>query len=502
MSERTGVLNGFSQIRSEMKNITRLCGTTRPQWASWLQVLFLMLFWTCLKAQQLKNTRWPLYSGKPLLLAWNAPTEDCRPRHDVTFQLDQFQIVASPNEGFTKQNLTIFYQDRLGLYPYFKPDGTPVYGGLPQAASLTQHLEKMPDGLNKYIKDQAVKGLAVIDWEEWRPLWIRNWGPKLIYRNRSQRLVAEKNPTWPQDQVTKVAQQEFELSARKFMLETLRLAKSLRPQQLWGYYLFPDCYNHNYQTNLQNYTGQCPDIEVSRNNELKWLWTESTALYPSVYMGKILKDNPKGRQFVRNRVKEGMRLASVGDGSARPVFVYTRPTYLTNTTSSNPAELLLLTEMDLVSTIGESVALGVAGVILWGDSTYASSQATCSSLNEYLRGPLGRYLLNVTSAAEQCSRNLCGFRGRCLRKQPNTDTYLHLSASTHRIERQANTLKLTGQMSEEELGRLRDDFQCQCYNGYSGDDCSVKDNGNRAASLWTSALQNLVLPLILMGFLH
>lgn len=129
-------------------------------------------------------------------------------------------------------------------------------------------------------------------------------------------------------------------------------------------------------------------------------------------------------------------------------------------------------------------------------------QATCSSLNEYLRGPLGRYLLNVTSAAEQCSRNLCGFRGRCLRKQPNTDTYLHLSASTHRIERQANTLKLTGQMSEEELGRLRDDFQCQCYNGYSGDDCSVKDNGNRAASLWTSALQNLVLPLILMGFLH
>ena len=29
--------------------------------------------------------------------------------------------------------------------------------------------------------------------------------------------------------------------------------------------------------------------------------------------------------------------------------------------------------MDLVSTIGESVALGVAGVILWGDASYASS---------------------------------------------------------------------------------------------------------------------------------
>lgn len=29
--------------------------------------------------------------------------------------------------------------------------------------------------------------------------------------------------------------------------------------------------------------------------------------------------------------------------------------------------------MDLVSTIGESVALGAAGVIFWGDASYASS---------------------------------------------------------------------------------------------------------------------------------
>ncbi|XP_016138122.1 hyaluronidase-2-like isoform X2 [Sinocyclocheilus grahami] len=475
MSDRTGVLNGFSPIstgQSEMRNITRLFGATQPQWVSWLWLLFSMLFWTCLKAQQLKNTRWPLYSGKPLLLAWNAPTEDCRPRHDVTFQLDQFQIVASPNEGFTKQNLTIFYQDRLGMYPYFESDSTPVNGGLPQIASLTQHLERMPEGLKKYIKDPTVKGLAVIDWEEWRPLWIRNWGPKDIYRDRSRRLVAEKNPTSPQDQVAKVAQQEFELSACKFMLETLRSAKSLRPQQLWGFYLFPDCYNHNYQS--KNYTGRCPDVEVTRNDQLKWLWMESTALYPSIYMANMLKDQLAGRQFVRNRVKEGMRLASVGNGSARPVFVYTRPTYQNNPPASNGnlLELLLLTE------------------------------TACSSLNEYLRGPLGRYLLNVTSAAEQCSRNLCGFRGRCLRKRPDTDTYLHLSPNTHSIERQGNTLKVSGQMGEEELSRVRDEFQCQCYNGYVGDNCSQRDAGNRAALVWTTFLQVLLLPLLLMGFLH
>ncbi len=289
-------------------------------------------------AEDLKPTRWPLYPQKPLVLVWNAPTEDCRPRHNVHLQLDQFQIVASPNEGFTKQNLTMFYKDRLGLYPHFQ-DGVAVNGGLPQIASLTHHREKMPEGIAKYIRDASAQGLAVIDWEEWRPIWIRNWDTKAIYKSQSQLLVAQKNPGWTPTQITKVAQQEFEISSRIFMLETLRLAKSLRPNQLWGFYLFPDCYNHDYLRSLENYTGRCPDVEVARNDQLKWLWTESTALFPSIYMKSVLRSTSSARQFVRNRVKEGMRLASVGEGLARPVFVYSRPTY--------DNELELLTEVGL-----------------------------------------------------------------------------------------------------------------------------------------------------------
>lgn len=298
---------------------------TLPDW----KVLLLLsaLLWDHLCVLGLKPTSWPLYSRKPLLLAWNAPTEDCAPRHGIQFQLDYFHIVASPNEGFVRQNLTIFYKDRLGLYPYFEPDETPVNKGLPQLASLRQHLDKMQEGVKKYIQDSNAKGLSVIDWEEWRPLWIRNWKTKDIYRRHSRELVHQKNPTWPPEQVSRVAQQEFEMSARKFMLETLKHAKNLRPKQLWGFYLFPDCYNHDYRHTLQNYTGRCPDVEVARNEQLKWLWTESTALFPSIYMGTVLRSSSSGRQFVRNRVKEGMRLASSGDGLARPVFVYARLTY-------------------------------------------------------------------------------------------------------------------------------------------------------------------------------
>ncbi|XP_041748077.1 hyaluronidase-2 [Coregonus clupeaformis] len=464
----------------------------------WLILLLLALLtpWNVLGAKELKPTRWPLFSQKPLLLAWNAPTEDCRPRHGVHFPLEQFQIVASPNEGFVRQNLTIFYKDRLGLYPYYERDGTTVNGGLPQAASLTQHHEKMPEGVHKYISEPNAKGLAVIDWEEWRPLWIRNWDIKDVYRNRSRQLVANKNPAWPLERVGKVAQQEFELSAQKFMLETLRLAKSLRPNQLWGFYLFPDCYNHDYRSGMENYTGRCPDVEVGRNDQLTWLWTESTALFPSVYMSTVLRSTTFGRQFVRNRVKEGMRLASTGDGLARPVFVYTRPTY------SN--ELTPLTETDLVSTIGESVALGASGVIVWGDHTYASSNASCSSLSEYLRGPLGRYLLNVSTAAELCSQKLCGLHGRCLRKHSDTDAYLHLSPLTHIISSQGGGLKVTGQLGQGELAEYRQHFQCQCYSGYKGEGCAQRELGKSgAAPVWRVwSVLTLLLPLGLLTVLH
>jgi hypothetical protein len=41
-----------------------------------------------------------------------------------------------------------------------------------------------------------------------------------------------------------------------------------------------------------------------------------------------------------------------------------------------PGDCSLPTQMDLISTIGESAALGAAGVILWGDSVYTSSMVS------------------------------------------------------------------------------------------------------------------------------
>uniref|UniRef100_A0A3Q2PWB0 Hyaluronidase n=1 Tax=Fundulus heteroclitus TaxID=8078 RepID=A0A3Q2PWB0_FUNHE len=425
----------------------------------WRVPLLIVLLWDGLPALELKPTRWPLFPQKPLLLAWNVPTQECGPWHGVSLQLDQFQIVATPNEGFVRQNLTIFYKDRLGSYPYFEADETPVRGGLPQVASLSQHLGEMQKGVDKYIPNQEAAGLAVIDWEEWRPLWIRNWGAKDVYRKHSRELVRQKNPTWSGEQVGRVAQQEFEMSARRFMLDTLRHAKHLRPNKLWGFYLFPDCYNHDYLRTLDSYTGRCPDVEVARNEQLRWLWTESTALFPSVYMGTVLRSSASGRQFVRNRVKEGMRLASSGGGLARPVFVYTRPTY------DNSLERL--------------------------------TENTCSDLNAYLQGTLSPYLLNVSTAAELCSRALCGSHGRCLRRRPDSDVYLHLNPLTHRLERHGGRLTVSGELGDADRMDFEADFQCQCYSGFQGEGCDLEDplhqRGAAAPTRTPAALQCVIL---------
>lgn len=186
--------------------------------------------------------------------------------------------------------------------------------------------------------------------------------------------------------------------------------------------------------------------------------------------------------------------------------------------------------MDLVSSIGESVALGAAGVIFWGDTSYANSkvsawpsllvlldscsvalvdissfsfQANCTIINNYLQGPLGRYLLNVSTAAEECSQALCKSHGRCLRRHPDTDVYLHLSPSTHSITSQDGQLKVTGEAGKAELSLFRTHFQCQCYSGYLGEACAQKENGqNRASSVIETWPLCFLLPLVFLTLVH
>lgn len=279
-------------------------------------------------AMELKPTAPPIFTGRPFVVAWDVPTQDCGPRLKVPLDLNAFDVQASPNEGFVNQNITIFYRDRLGLYPRFDSAGRSVHGGVPQNVSLWAHRKMLQKRVEHYIRTQESAGLAVIDWEDWRPVWVRNWQDKDVYRRLSRQLVASRHPDWPPDRIVKQAQYEFEFAAQQFMLETLRYVKAVRPRHLWGFYLFPDCYNHDYVQNWESYTGRCPDVEVARNDQLAWLWAESTALFPSVYLDETLASSRHGRNFVSFRVQEALRVARTHHANhALPVYVFTRPTY-------------------------------------------------------------------------------------------------------------------------------------------------------------------------------
>ena len=295
------------------------------------QVVFTFLLIPCCLTVDFRAP--PIFPNTPFLWAWNAPTDVCAEKFNVSLDLRLFSLVGSPRVNVTGQNITLFYSDRLGYYPYIEAKtGKLVNGGLPQSGSLPGHLEKAKADISYYIPTDHV-GLAVIDWEEWRPTWVRNWQAKDIYRQQSILLVQQENVQLNVTEATKTAKTMFEKAGKSFMLETLKLGKSLKPNHLWGFYLFPDCYNH-YKGS--DYNGSCYDIEKIRNDGLDWLWNESTALYPSVHLNSKLKSSPLAALFVRNRVQEAIRVSKLPSAeSPLPIFTYTRPVF-----SDKPSEYL------------------------------------------------------------------------------------------------------------------------------------------------------------------
>ncbi|KAF7702054.1 hypothetical protein HF521_001337 [Silurus meridionalis] len=386
-------------------------------------------------------TATPIFKDTPFAVIWNAPTHVCQ-NLKIPLALSVFQAVTTPASE-PNQFLFLFYSNRLGLYPYTDPStGKQVNGGIPQKGNLTASLVKAHKDIIEYVLE-FTPGLAVIDWEEWRPIWARNWNSKDIYRKLSIQYAKEKNPLLSPSEVDAVAKQQFENAARAYMEKTMQLGINLRSNYLWGFYLFPDCYNYDWSTS--GYTGDCPAIEKTRNNELLWLWASSTALFPSAYLPVSLREQPKAALFVRGRVKEAMRVSALPNPLySKPIYVYLRPVF---TNQNN----VFLSEEDLIHTVGESAALGASGVVLWGASADYNSKSSCEALAAYLPSTLNPYVVNVTAAAKLCSQMLCQGNGRCVRQNPDSAAYLHLNPNNFSIQQHVGKYVAVGVPSQSDL---------------------------------------------------
>nr|XP_044992355.1 hyaluronidase-3 isoform X2 [Jaculus jaculus] len=390
--------------------------------------------------------------GRPFSVLWNIPSARCKAHFGVHLPLNALGIIANHGQRFHGQNISIFYKNQFGLYPYFGPRGTAHNGGIPQAVSLDHHLAKAAHQIRQSLRS-SFTGLAVLDWEEWYPLWAGNCGPRRqAYQAASWAWAQQLFPNLdPQEQLRKACA-GFERAARALMEDTLKLGQTLRPYGLWGFYRYPACGN-GWHNMAANYTGRCHAATLARNTQLHWLWAASSALFPSIYLPSRLPAVYR-QAFVRYRLEEAFRVALAGRAHPLPVLAYAR---LTHRSSGE-----FLSQDDLVQTIGVSAALGAAGVVLWGDLSFSSSQK-CWRLHDYLVATLGPYVVNVTKAAMACSHQKCHGHGRCARKDPGQmEAFLHLQP-------------------DGSFGAWGS-FSCRCYWGWTGPTCKEPRPGPKEAT--------------------
>uniref|UniRef100_A0A8C2ZRM4 Hyaluronidase n=1 Tax=Cyclopterus lumpus TaxID=8103 RepID=A0A8C2ZRM4_CYCLU len=399
----------------------------------------------------LPHTTAPLFEHQPFIVSWNIPDLVCN-RYNISLDTSPFKGVATPAK-VPGQFLSLFYTDRLGLYPHVDLARRKQFnGGIPQRGNLKASMNKAREDINYYIPSN--RGLAVIDWEEWRPLWDRNWGTKRIYQTLSVAHLMQTNRSMTVHQATEKAKQHFQVAAKSFMSGILAMGRAMRPNYLWGFYLFPNCYNYVWEK--PDYTGRCSKEVRRQNDELLWLWESSSALYPSVY---LQVSSFSAALMVRNRVQEALRVSALPrrHGTA-PVFAYMRPVFVDQNRR-------FLSQGDLVSTIGESAAVGVSGAVLWGASADYDDQTSCAALSSYLSSTLNPYINNVTLAAQLCSNFLCRGNGRCVRKNSNSNHYLHSNPENFRILHVQKRYLVLGRPSLTDLKALSRRFTCQCYKG-------------------------------------
>ncbi|KFQ32502.1 Hyaluronidase-1, partial [Mesitornis unicolor] len=395
----------------------------------------------------------PVLVNRPFVTIWNIPTEYCAEKYNVSLNLEVFDVLANDQQSFMGQDITLFYVKQLGLVPYYTPEGIPVNGGLPQNASLQAHLHQATRDIEVTLSSPSYGGLTVLDWEKWRPLWIRNWASK---------LGQQQHPQWSPELVKKAAKQQFEQSGRAFMEQTLKLGETLRPGGYWGFYGFPDCYNNDFDR--LPYNGTCPVVEQQRNAELRWLWESSRALYPSIYLLPRFNGTNEALPYVRHRVAEAFAVQRGVLDSSIPVLPYSQIAF------DNTVDFL--SQEDLMNTIGESAAQGAAGIILWGSLNYSTSKKMCLKLKDYVEGPLGHYIVNVTASADMCSQSLCSGQGRCVRRE-NKQGFLHLDPFRFAIDLRIGKPWLVAQSLEptEDASQLAQEFSCQCYDKWQGPRC-------------------------------
>ncbi|XP_051168365.1 hyaluronidase B-like [Leptopilina boulardi] len=322
---------------------------------------------------------------------WNVPTFMCH-KYGLFFEevSTHFGIRQNDKDQFRGDEIFILYDP--GYFPALLKDKKGKVwrrnGGIPQEGNLTHHLHLFEQHVEEQVYNKSFSGIAVIDFESWRPIFRQNWASLNQYRELSIEIERLKHPFLSNDVIKNLAERNFETYGRKFMDETLKLAKKLRPFAKWGYYAYPYCYNFG----PKNPYSTCAQMVNEENDRLYWLFSQQQVLFPSVYLRKNLAES-KRVDFIKERVNEAIRVA--GNISPKPkVMPYLWYKYQDNSD-------IFLSKKDIEDGISEIANRGADGLVIWGSSYDLNNRTKCQKLKDYLIDILGPVIYNIKITQEE-----------------------------------------------------------------------------------------------------
>lgn len=270
-------------------------------------------------------------------------------------------MVRWPGSGY-RSEVAVIYEHQGGLYPRIY-QGREENGGVPQRADMRAHLSELERDIAREIPDPNFSGWAVLDYESWDPVWELT---KKEYRERSIALVKQADPRRAGADAERLAKANYESGAKRFLLETIRAAKALRPRAKWGYYALP-----------------WPTYATFEEGT-RWLWDASDALYPCLYTDKpglpasetVI---PKGKRELSAYVSDmrGRVALSRKFAAGKPVIAFLWVRY--DHTGQFGGEFV--NEGDLEAMLRVPRESGADGAILWNQ---AQSPAEASALNGFV----------------------------------------------------------------------------------------------------------------------
>ncbi|KAL6735674.1 hypothetical protein Aduo_006090 [Ancylostoma duodenale] len=372
---------------------------------------------------------------------WNFPSGTCQNNYSINFE--HYSIETNHNVSFYGEKIVIFYEFIFGRYPYYKHynKNQPINGGTPQNCSLSAHLDIAKQNITQKIPNRDFGGLAIIDLEEWRPLFDQNfWGSKSVFRNQSIAIARTKYPSIQNEtELEKLAEKDFNDAAREFFVQTIRKGRELRPKAKWGFYGFPYC---NYNAGI-NGTYECWKKYQEWNDKMMFIFNESDVLYPSIYLGFNATWDQRFR-YVQAVLKEARRI-SKKFSPPLPIYAYTKIEY-------DPLRKIndFYNDDDLCTTIKQPADLGIDGLIIWSSSRNITLR--CPHIKENIEKRIGLKLKASIDQHKECRKDRCSDHGKCvLPKNSTCPDYKNFVINTN-------------------------EYECECDKEFIGTYCSSYNN--------------------------